>query len=38
MKNLKSWFLVKFQASILDESRHLLVKVSCKSACENLDV
>jgi len=31
-------FLTKFQVSILNESHHLLVKLSCKSACENLDV
>jgi len=30
-------FLVKFQASALDESHHLLIKLSCKSACDNLD-
>jgi len=29
---------MKFQVSILNESHHLLVKLSCKSACENLDV
>ena len=38
LKKFLSSFLVKFQASILDESHHLLVKLSCKSACENLDV
>jgi len=38
LKNFESWCLVKFQASILDESHHLLVKLSCKSACENIDV
>jgi len=26
---------VKFQAFILDESHNLLLKLSCKSACEN---
>jgi len=30
-------FLVKFQASALNESVRLLVKLSCKSAFENLD-
>jgi len=33
----KSLFLVKFQASILAKSHHLLIKLSCKSACENID-
>jgi len=33
----KSLFLVKFQASNLVESHHLLVKLSCKNPCENLD-
>jgi len=27
---------LKFQDSTLDESNHLLVKPSCKTACENL--
>ena len=35
--SFKSLFLVKFQVSSLDESQHLLVKLSCESACENLD-
>jgi len=35
--SLKSLYLVKFQVSTLDESNHLLVKLSFKSACENLD-
>jgi len=30
-------FSGKFQASTLDESHHLLIKLSCKNACENLD-
>jgi len=38
LKNFKSLFLIKFQVSILNESHHLLVKLSCKSPCENLDV
>jgi len=38
LKNFKSSFLIKFQVSILNESHHLLVKPSCKSAGENLDV
>jgi len=29
---------MKFQVSILNESHHLLVQLSCNSACENLDV
>jgi len=29
---------MKFQVSILNESHHLLEKLSCKIACENLDV
>jgi len=35
---LRKFFLVKFQASILDESHPLRVKVSCKSPFQNLDV
>ena len=35
---IKSLFLIKFQVSILNESHNLFVKLSCKSACENLDV
>jgi len=35
--SFKSLFLVKFQVSTLDENQHLLVKLSCQSACENLD-
>jgi len=31
-------FSVKFQASILDESHNFLVKLSCKSVRESLDV
>ena len=38
LKNFKSLFLIKFQVSILNESHYLLVKLSCKSACESLDV
>jgi len=38
LKNFKSLFLIKFQVSILNESHYLLVKLPCKSACENLDV
>jgi len=38
LKYFKSLFLIKFQVSILNGSHHLLVKLSCKSACENLDV
>ena len=37
LTGFKSLFLVKFQASTLDQNHHLLVKVSCESACENLD-
>ena len=33
----KSLCLVNFQASVLAKSHHLLVKLSCKSACENID-
>jgi len=29
---------VKFQVSTLDDSHHLLEKLSCNSACENLDL
>jgi len=38
LKYFKSLFSINFQVSILNESHHLLVKLSCKSACENLDV
>jgi len=38
LKYFKSLFLIIVQVSILNESHHLLVKLSCKSACENLDV
>jgi len=31
------FFSVKFQVSTSDQSHHLLVKLSCKSACENLN-
>jgi len=37
LTKFKSLFLVKFQASVLAKSHHLLVKLSCKSACENID-
>jgi len=37
LKRFSSLFVVKFQASILDESHHLLVKLSCKADYENLD-
>jgi len=37
LTSFKSLLLVKFQVSTLDESQHLLVKLSCESACENLD-
>jgi len=37
LTSFKSVFLVKFQASTLDQSHHMLVKLSCESACENLD-
>jgi len=33
--SLKRLYLVKFQDSTLDD--HLLVKLSCKSSCENID-
>jgi len=38
LKKFLILFLIKFQVSILNEHYHLLVKLSCKSACENLDV
>ena len=37
LPSFKSLFLVKFQASTLDQSHHLLVKLSCKNGYENLD-
>ena len=37
LKRFSSLFVVKFQASILYESHHLLVKLSCKADYENLD-
>jgi len=37
LTSFKSVLLVKFQVSTLHESQHLLVKLSCESACENLD-
>jgi len=37
LASFKSLFLVNFQASNLVENHHLLVKHSCKNACENLD-
>jgi len=30
-------FFVKFHARTLNQSHHLLVKLSCESACENLN-
>jgi len=33
LTGFKSLFLVRFQASALDQSQHLLVKCSWKSAC-----
>jgi len=35
--SFESLFSVKFQGSVLDQSHHLFVNVSCKSAWENLD-
>jgi len=35
--SFKNLFLVKFLASTLDQSHHLLAKFSCKNTCENLD-
>jgi len=37
LTSFKSLFLVKFQASTLDQSNHSLAKLDCKSRCENLD-
>jgi len=37
LRSFKSLFLVNFQVSTLNESRHLLEKISCKSVSENLD-
>jgi len=37
LASLKSLFSVKFQASTLDQSHDLLVKLPCKSGCENLN-
>ena len=37
LTSFKSLFLVKFQGSTWDENHHLLVKLSCKRACENVD-
>jgi len=37
LTGFKSLFLVKFQASTVDQTHHFLVKLSCESACENLD-
>jgi len=36
LTSFKILFLVTFQVSALDESHRLLVKLPCKSACENL--
>jgi len=37
LTSFESLFLVKFEASTLGESHQLFVKLSCKSACENID-
>jgi len=37
LTSFKSLFSVKFQAPTLDVSHHLLLHLSCKSACENRD-
>jgi len=37
VESFKNLHLVKFQVSTLDESNHLLVKLFCKTTCENLD-
>ena len=37
LTSFKSLFLVNFQISTLNESHHFLVKLSCKSVCENND-
>ena len=37
LTSFKSLFFVNFQVSTLNESQHLLVKLSCESICENLD-
>ena len=37
LTRFKSLFLVNFQVSTLNESHHILVKLSCKSAWDNLD-
>jgi len=37
LTSFKSLFLEKFQAYTLDQSHQPLVKLSCESACENLD-
>jgi len=34
LKSFKSFFLVKFQASTLEESHHLFVILPCKNAGE----
>jgi len=38
LTSFKSLFLLKFQDSTSDQSHHLLVKLSCKNGCKNLDV
>jgi len=37
LTGLKSFFLSKSQDFTLDENHHLLVKLSCKRTCENID-
>jgi len=37
LTSFKSLFLVNFQVYTLNESQHFLLKLSCKSVCENLD-
>ena len=36
-RQIESLFLVNFQVSPLNENHHLLVKLSCKAFCENID-
>jgi len=37
LTNFESLFLVKFKAYTLDQRDHLLVKLSSKTTCDNLD-
>jgi len=37
MDKFKSLFLVNVQTYILDQSHYMFVKLSCESACENID-